>query len=40
MTRRDPALVVAFEHGVSGGQLAGLVDLDLVGERPHSGTLS
>jgi hypothetical protein len=38
MTRRDAALVAAFEHGVSGDQLAGLVDLDLIGERLHSKT--
>jgi len=33
MTGRDAALVAAFEHGMAGDQLAGLVDLDLVGER-------
>ena len=35
MTRRDVALVAAFEHGMAGDQLAGLVDLDFVGERLH-----
>ena len=35
MTRRDAALVAAFEHGMAGDQLAGLEDLDLVGERMH-----
>ena len=35
MTRRHAALVTAFEHGMTGDQLASLEDLDLVGERVH-----
>ena len=35
MTRRHAALVAALEHGMAGDQLAGLEDLDLVGERMH-----
>ena len=35
MTGRDAALVAAFEHRMAGDQLAGLEDLDLIGERLH-----